>query len=143
MSAMSQSRRSRRGGGILAPSRVTLNLIEERVCQAHVSLVAFNRHLRLSNWGALNAGNCNHPDRWLRTRIRCSRVALPPKASSGETAAGSFWDITLLGMTRFAQIAIVPRPRATTFSTGCTIRSIWVANASKAWRISSMYGCRS
>jgi hypothetical protein len=35
-------------------------LFEERICQAHVSLVAFNRHLQLSNWGALNAGNCKH-----------------------------------------------------------------------------------
>jgi hypothetical protein len=35
-------------------------LFEERICQAHVSLVAFNRHLQLSNWGALNAENCKH-----------------------------------------------------------------------------------
>ena len=55
-------------------------------------------------------GSCNRSNRWLRNRIRCSRVALPPKASSGETAAGSFWDITLLGMTRFAQVARVPSP---------------------------------
>jgi len=34
----------------------------------------------------------------LTTRIRCSRVALPPKASSGETTGGSF--ITLSGITR-------------------------------------------
>jgi hypothetical protein len=26
-------------------------LFEERICQVHVSLVAFNRHLQLSNWG--------------------------------------------------------------------------------------------
>jgi hypothetical protein len=80
-------------------------LFEEHVCQVDVSLVAFNRHLQLSNWGALNAGNCNRSDRWHRTRIRCSRVAFPPKAPSGETRAGSFWDITLSGMRRFAQIA--------------------------------------
>ncbi len=28
-------------------------LFEERICQVHVSLVAFNRHLQLFNWGAL------------------------------------------------------------------------------------------
>jgi hypothetical protein len=33
-----------------------------------------------------NAGNCNCSDRRLRTRIRCSRVGLPPTAPSGETA---------------------------------------------------------
>jgi hypothetical protein len=33
-----------------------------------------------------NAGNCNRSDRWLRTRVRCSRVNFPPTASSGETA---------------------------------------------------------
>ena len=30
-------------------------LFEQHVCQVHVSLAAFNRHLQLSNWGALSA----------------------------------------------------------------------------------------
>src|SRR5262249_31481932 len=33
-----------------------------------------------------NGGNCNCSDRWLRTRIRCSRVGFPPTAPTGETA---------------------------------------------------------
>jgi hypothetical protein len=39
-------------------------------------------------------------------------VALPPKASSGETAAGSFWDITLSGMTcsTLQVTRVVPSP---------------------------------
>jgi hypothetical protein len=35
-------------------------------------------------------GNCNRSNRWLRNRIRCSRVAFPPKASIGETSAAAF-----------------------------------------------------
>jgi len=36
--------------------------------------------------GSVYAWNCNRSDRWLCTRIRCSRVDFPPTASSGETA---------------------------------------------------------
>ena len=37
-------------------------------------------------WRDTQYGNCNRSDRWIRTRIRCSRVDFPPTASSGETA---------------------------------------------------------
>jgi hypothetical protein len=50
---------------------------------------------------------CNRSDCWLRTRIRCSRVAFPPKASIGETSAAAF--ITLAGMT-LAERRFVPTP---------------------------------
>ena len=73
---------------------------QTHVCQAHVSLVAFNPLASSSLIEALNAGNGNRSDRWFRSRIRCSRVALPPKAPSGETTVASgFWGITLSGMT--------------------------------------------
>jgi hypothetical protein len=66
-----------------------------RIESPAVSQLAFNRlrerrsirfHLRLSMGATPNAGNCNRSDRWLRTRVRCSRVDFPPTASSGETA---------------------------------------------------------
>ena len=54
----------------------------ERTRQAMCS----NRHVQLSNWGALNAGSCNRSDRWVRPWRRCSRVGFPPTAPSGEAA---------------------------------------------------------
>src|SRR6516165_3539352 len=67
--------------------------------------------LQLFNWG-INAGNCNRSDRWLHTRIRCSRGAFSPKAPSGETTAASgLWGITFSGMTRFAQVARCAQPQ--------------------------------
>jgi hypothetical protein len=78
-----------------------------RLCKSgYVSLVAFLIVTSSSLIGAvLNARNCNRSDRWLRTRIRRSRVALPPETPSGETAAG-----TLSGMT-LAEQRVVPQPR--------------------------------
>src|SRR5262245_39407317 len=90
-----------------------------------------------------------------------SRVALPPKASSGETAAGSFWDITLSGMTRSTlQVTrVVPSPGplpcrnhqrvgALTLARHCNDvldrmhdPLDWFASASKARRVSSIYWC--
>src|SRR5262249_50982225 len=58
-------------------------------------------------------GSRNRSHRWLRTRIRCSRVAFPPKASIGETSAAAF--ITLSGMTRLtlqSPHCAQPRPAA-------------------------------
>src|SRR6266566_10056978 len=52
-------------------------------------------------------GNCNRSNRWLRNRIRSSRVAFTPKASIGETSAAAF--ITLSGMT-LAEQRVVPSP---------------------------------
>jgi hypothetical protein len=43
-----------------------------------------------------------------RTRIRCSRVAFPPKASIGETSAAAF--ITLSGMTLAERRVVGPPP---------------------------------
>src|SRR5262249_8206191 len=81
------------------------------LCQDNVSAGNKGRRssvgaLQLFNWG-LNAGNCNRSDRWLRTRIRCSRGAFSPKAPSGETTAAS----GLWGMTRFAQVARCAQPQ--------------------------------
>src|SRR5262249_47406956 len=86
------------------------------LCQDNVSAGNKGRRssvgaLQLFNWG-LNAGNCNRSDRWLRTRIRCSRGAFSPKAPSGETTAASgLWGITFSGMTRFAQVARCAQPQ--------------------------------
>src|SRR6516164_10198764 len=35
-----------------------------------------------------NAGNCNHSDRWLRTRIRCPRMGFAPTAERQRRALG-------------------------------------------------------
>jgi len=79
----------------------------------HVSTVVVPRHISsailgtpdrreaLLPFGGFNARNCD-TDRWLRTRLRCSRVAFPPKAPSGETA---IWRLTGRSVSNLADIA--------------------------------------
>ena len=74
--------------------------VEEHVCQDHVSLVAFNRHLQLSNLGGFTmletaivlivGFGLGYGVREWRSRRR---------RQAETTAACGFWGITLSGMT--------------------------------------------
>jgi hypothetical protein len=92
------------------PTRSRSRASTPELGRRHLPRVPFSQHcLKIDNKRLFEEASQFH-DRWLRTRIRCSRVALPPKAPSGETTAASgFWGITLSGMT-LAEQRVVPSP---------------------------------